>query len=66
MANEAPNRGLVIAAVVLVLSVALAFAALISESNLHRTPCPGSAQSSPSSPEGPACLHIATVQGSSY
>jgi hypothetical protein len=57
------NRGLIIAAICLLISVVLAFIGLVSVTAIHRGKCPPASQSSPSRPSGPSCLRYGGVQG---
>lgn len=62
--REPSNRGLIIAAICLVISVGLAFAMVAGVSSTHHGKCPPTNQSSPSRPSGPSCLRLNSVQGS--
>lgn len=67
MARQVSDRGLVVAAVALLLALGLAFIGLIAVSDLHKSKCPPeAARASPASPEGVACLQLREVQGSRY
>lgn len=66
MAQPASNRGLLVAGVMLVVALALAFVGLVSVGGNRIGQCPPVQQSSPSAPIGPQCLPLPTVHGAHY